>query len=144
MLPPKKFPVTKDSCAAPERRIAELGLAGRVVLHGHVEGAREKLAGFDLDVSSSHLEGLGTSILDAMLAGLPVVAAAAGGVADVVLDGQTGRLVAPRAWPSASASAPWPPARWPSTASSCPPQSFETQRTRRKNAEERRGDSKNS
>jgi glycosyltransferase involved in cell wall biosynthesis len=79
-----------------ERRIAELGLAGRVVLHGHVADAREKLAGFDLYVSSSHLEGLGTSILDAMLAGLPVVAAAAGGVADAVVDGQTGRLVAPR------------------------------------------------
>lgn len=79
-----------------ESQIRELGLEGKVILHGHVDSARLKLAGFDLFVSSSHLEGLGTAILDAMLAGLPVVAAAAGGVTDIVKDGLTGRLVPPR------------------------------------------------
>lgn len=73
-------------------RIAELGLQDRVRLHGHLPDARLKLAGFDLFVSSSHLEGLGTVILDAMLAGLPVVAAAAGGVVDAVREGETGWL----------------------------------------------------
>jgi glycosyltransferase involved in cell wall biosynthesis len=63
-----------------------------------------KLAGFDLYVSSSHLEGLGTAILDAMLAGLPVAAAAVGGVTDVVIDGETGRL-APARDPAALAEA---------------------------------------
>lgn len=79
-----------------EEQIRELGLEGSVVLHGWVEKVRQKLAGFDLFVSSSHLEGLGTVILDAMLARLPVVAAAAGGVVDVVIDGRTGRLVPAR------------------------------------------------
>jgi len=79
-----------------ETQIRALGLEGNVVLHGFVADARLKLAGFDLFVSSSHLEGLGTGILDAMLAGVPVVAAAAGGVPESVLDGRTGRLAPPR------------------------------------------------
>ncbi|MCE5228167.1 glycosyltransferase family 4 protein [bacterium] len=77
-------------------QVKELDLEERVILHGWVEDVRHKLAGFDLFVSSSHLEGLGTVILDAMLARLPVVAAAAGGVTDVVIEGQTGRLVPPK------------------------------------------------
>jgi len=85
-----------------ERRIAASGLNGVVHLSGHVPAARRKLAAFDLYVSSSHLEGMGTSILDAMLAGIPVVAAAAGGVTEVVIQGVTGRL-APPADPAALA-----------------------------------------
>ena len=79
-----------------ERQLADLKLEAAVRLHGNVEDARLKLAGFDLHVSSSHMEGLGTANIDAMLAGLPVVAAAAGGVTDLVNDGRTGRLVPPR------------------------------------------------
>lgn len=77
-----------------ERQVADLGLSERVHLPGYIDQAREKLSGFDLYVSSSHLEGLGTSTLDAMLAGLPVVATDAGGVAEIVHDGKTGWLVA--------------------------------------------------
>jgi len=46
-------------------------------------------------VMSSIEEGLGTAVLDAMAAGKPVVATAAGGLPEIVSDGQTGRLVAP-------------------------------------------------
>jgi glycosyltransferase involved in cell wall biosynthesis len=38
------------------------------------------------------LEGLGTSLLDAMCFGVPVVATAAGGIVEAVEDGVTGRL----------------------------------------------------
>lgn len=79
-----------------EAQCVELGLADYVHLPGYVPDARLKLAGFDLYVSSSHLEGMGTAILDAMLSGLPVVAAAAGGVTDIVRPNVTGRLVPPR------------------------------------------------
>lgn len=79
-----------------EASIDALGLTDKVRLPGHVEGIRDRLDAFDLYVHSSHLEGLGTSILDAMLAGLPVVAAEAGGVVDIVRHGETGLLAATR------------------------------------------------
>lgn len=79
-----------------EAQIMRLGLKSKVHLCGHVPDARHKLAGFDLYVSSSHLEGLGTANLDAILAGLPVVAAATGGVTDIIRDGEDGLLVSAR------------------------------------------------
>jgi len=79
-----------------ESQIKRLGLESKVHLCGHVPDARHKLAGFDVYVSSSHLEGLGTANLDAVLAGLPIVAAASGGVTDIISDGEDGLLVAPR------------------------------------------------
>ena len=42
---------------------------------------------------SSHMEGLGTSLLDAMAFARPVVATAAGGIPEAVEDGTTGRVV---------------------------------------------------
>ena len=45
---------------------------------------------------SSHMEGLGTSLLDAMAFARPIVATAAGGIPEAVEDGVTGRVVPPR------------------------------------------------
>ncbi|MFC1601319.1 glycosyltransferase family 4 protein, partial [Candidatus Sumerlaeota bacterium] len=73
--------------------IDQLELRHNVRLLGHRTDVAACLAGFDLFAASSHLEGLCTSILDAMLMKLPVVATAVGGIPDIVRDGETGLLV---------------------------------------------------
>ena len=81
--------------AALSREHAALGLGESVRFLGFREDVTELLRAADLFVISSYLEGLGTSILDAMAAGLPVVATRVGGIPEAVADGETGVLVAP-------------------------------------------------
>jgi glycosyltransferase involved in cell wall biosynthesis len=71
----------------------ELGLAGHVVFAGFRRDLDRLLPAVDVFCLSSSLEGLGTSLLDAMAFARPVVATAAGGIPDAVVDGETGRLV---------------------------------------------------
>jgi L-malate glycosyltransferase len=79
--------------AAANRLRSRLGLAGVVRLVGFRRDAVELLAAADVAVLSSRDEGLGTTLLDAMMAGVPVAATAAGGVTEVVRDGVDGLLV---------------------------------------------------
>jgi glycosyltransferase involved in cell wall biosynthesis len=69
-----------------------LGLENVVTIPGFRRDAVELLAAADVAVLSSREEGLGTTLLDAMAAGVPVVATAAGGVAEIVRDGLDGLL----------------------------------------------------
>ncbi len=80
--------------AATDRSCRRLGLDGVVRLPGFRPDAVELLAAADVAVLSSRDEGLGTTLLDAMAAGVPVVATAAGGVIEIVRDGVDGLLVA--------------------------------------------------
>lgn len=73
-----------------------LGIGERVLFAGYVTDVATLLRAADLFVMSSHLEGLCTSILDAMLAGVPVVATRTGGVPEIVVHGRNGLLAAPR------------------------------------------------
>jgi glycosyltransferase involved in cell wall biosynthesis len=75
---------------------AELGLNERVRFVGYQQDVWPWLAACDVFVLSSDWEGMPNAVLEAMGAGLPVVATAAGGTLDVVVDGVTGLLVPPR------------------------------------------------
>ena len=90
--------------AALEREIARAGLSGRVMLAGHRPDVERLLPGADLLVHPAVREGLGVAVLEAMAAGVPVVAAAAGGLVDLIRPGIDGRLVPP-ADPAALAAA---------------------------------------
>ncbi len=79
-----------------EDQIRHLHLAQHVVLTGFRADVLGVLKGLDLFVMSSVTEGLGTSLLDAMAAGRPIVATRAGGIPEVVVHGETGLLVPPR------------------------------------------------
>jgi glycosyltransferase involved in cell wall biosynthesis len=71
------------------------GLADRVQFLGHRDDARAWLAGCDIYANSSISEGISLTILEAMAAGLPVVATRAGGTVEIV-DDACGRLVPTR------------------------------------------------
>lgn len=77
-----------------EALVRELGLEDRVYLLGEVPDAVRLVAAADLFVMPSAMEGLGTSVLDAMALGIPVVATRAGGIPEV-LRGGAGLLVDP-------------------------------------------------
>jgi len=79
-----------------EETIVALGLADRVALLGHRDDVPGLVRAADLYVSSSWSEGLGTSVLEALCCGTPVAATVAGGVPEMVIDGETGRLVPAR------------------------------------------------
>jgi glycosyltransferase involved in cell wall biosynthesis len=76
-----------------ERLARELVVSERVELVGWSEEARRYLPGFDAFVLPSRQEGFPLAVVEAMLAGVPVVAADVGSVGEAVLDGETGYLV---------------------------------------------------
>jgi glycosyltransferase involved in cell wall biosynthesis len=73
-------------------RARELGLAERVNLLGVRPDVAQVLAASDLFVMASDWEGTPLAVMEAMAAGLPVVATAVGGVPELVKDGETGLL----------------------------------------------------
>ena len=73
----------------------ELGLRSRVTFGGWVARPTEQLPNFDVLAVPSRHEGLPLVVLEAMAAGVPVVAADVGGIGEAVSDGGTGLLVRP-------------------------------------------------
>jgi len=70
----------------------ELGVADRLELMGWSDEPRRYLSGFDVFVLPSRQEGFPLAVVEAMLAGVPVVAADVGSVGEAVIDGETGLL----------------------------------------------------
>jgi len=78
-----------------ESEIANLGLTDNFILMGEKENAMQYLSNFDVFVLPSIKEGFPYTLLEAMAAGLPIVAAKAGGIPEAIEDGKEGLLVPP-------------------------------------------------
>jgi L-malate glycosyltransferase len=79
-----------------ESRAAALGLRNRIIFTGFRTDVPELLREASIVVLPSLSEGLSNSLLEASAMGVPVIAANVGGNPEVVEDGVTGILVAPR------------------------------------------------
>jgi glycosyltransferase involved in cell wall biosynthesis len=92
-LPDVRAVVVGEGAARPEleRQARELGVAERVELPGWAERPAATLPAFDVFCLPSRSEGFPLSIVEAMLAALPVVATRVGSVAELV--GDSGLLV---------------------------------------------------
>ncbi len=77
-----------------KQRIESLHLSQSVTITGERNDVPQLLASSDVYASSSHREGLPLAVLEAMMAGLPVVATSVGDIPNVVTDG-TGVVVPP-------------------------------------------------
>jgi glycosyltransferase involved in cell wall biosynthesis len=97
-VPDARFVIAGEGELRPalERQIKDHRLEKHVLLAGFRPDVLSLHKAFDLFVMSSITEGLGTSLLDAMAAGKPIVATSAGGIPEVVTDGVNGFLVPPR------------------------------------------------
>jgi glycosyltransferase involved in cell wall biosynthesis len=83
-----------------EREIHALGLNAAVYLAGYRTDADSLLAAADVATLSSREEGMGSVLLDALAFGVPIAATRAGGIPEVIVDGDSG-LLAERENPTA-------------------------------------------
>jgi glycosyltransferase involved in cell wall biosynthesis len=81
--------------AALEARARDLGISARVYLPGRVPDVAAWLDRATLLVHPARWEGFGLGVLEAMVAGLPVVASDVSSLPELVIDGETGMLVRP-------------------------------------------------
>lgn len=96
-FPDARYLLIGDGASRPEleRQIAAAGLEASFRLLGMRPDVPELLAAADLFVLPSLWEGLPMALIEAMAAGLPVVATNVSGTRGVMLDGETGLLVPP-------------------------------------------------
>lgn len=96
-LPNARLVVAGDGPRADEARrmVSHLGLKQAVAFLGFRTDIPKILAALDIFVFSTHTEGFGLAVLEAMAAGLPVVVSRVGGLQEIVEHEQNGLLVAP-------------------------------------------------
>lgn len=74
-------------------RALALGVERCLVMPGAAADVSRYVAAADVLAAPSRNEGMGRALVEAMALGLPVVATTVGGIPDVVIDGECGRLV---------------------------------------------------
>lgn len=79
-----------------ERAAREMGIADRIVMTGHVDDPRPYYTLANAVVIPSLTEGSPNALLEAMAAGVPVVATHAGGIPEIVTHEESALLVPPR------------------------------------------------
>lgn len=93
-------PVVRAVGEGPQRASLEVavraaGLGAVLHFEGHVPDARRLWGTVQFGILASHEEGLPNAVLEAMAAGVPMVATVVGGVPELLEDGVTGLLVPP-------------------------------------------------
>lgn len=73
--------------------VARLGLSGQVHFLGYRDDVRSLLTRVSVLVSASARESFGRTLIEAMAAGVPVVATRSGGPEEIIVDGECGYLV---------------------------------------------------
>jgi len=81
--------------ASIEAQARKLGMGPSVLFLGVQSNVAELLGSFDLFVNCSYTEGISLGILEAMAAGLPIVATRVGGTPILIEDGVSGTLIDP-------------------------------------------------
>jgi glycosyltransferase involved in cell wall biosynthesis len=96
-IPDARLVLLGDGAELPAARrlIRERGLSERVELPGPQADVWPWLARAHVFALASHYEPLGIAVLEAMAAGLPVVATDVDGIKELVMPGVTGKLVPP-------------------------------------------------
>ena len=78
-----------------EREVGALALESAVHIAGFRDDADAILASADVACLSSREEGMGSVLLDALAFGIPIAATRAGGIPEIVVDGECGLLAEP-------------------------------------------------
>lgn len=75
--------------------IKQLNLSSSVLLAGRINDSAKLLKAFDIYICSSVKEGLSYTIIEAMSAGLPIIATKVGGNEELITDNQEGLIIRP-------------------------------------------------
>jgi len=94
-LPEARFVMVGDGAEWDDAvaQVASLGLTDRFHFPGQVKNVADYLACMDAFMLTSRVEGLPNSLVEAQLAGVPVVSTDVGGARETFVPGLTGRLV---------------------------------------------------
>jgi glycosyltransferase involved in cell wall biosynthesis len=93
-----------DSAGAIRATAEEAGVAHAIRFLGFVDDTPALFAAMDIFLLPSDWEGFPVSVLEAMQAGVPVIATSVGGIPEMIRDGQDGLLIAPKDPPAIAAS----------------------------------------